>query len=90
VYNELVAGNSYRVNVTLDGEYGARLARLAERARVQEGTLARSLLSSAIDQADPDATNIVQLLDSIDGAWERADRGWQQAREGKTIPLEDL
>lgn len=85
-----MAGSSYRVNVTLDGEYGARLARLAERARVQEGTLARSLLSNAIDQADPDATNIVQLLDSIDGAWERADRGWQQAREGKTIPLEDL
>ena len=25
--------DSYRINVTLDGEYGARLSRLAERAR---------------------------------------------------------
>lgn len=83
-------GQSYRINVTLDGEYGARLSRLAERAHVQEGTLARSLLSSAIEQADPDARNIVELLDGIDGAWERADRGWAEALEGKTRPLEDL
>ena len=81
---------SYRINVTLDGEYGARLSRLAERARVQEGTLARSLLSDAIDQADPNATNIVALLDSIDGAWGRIERGRRQARDGETIPLEDL
>lgn len=85
-----MASDSYRVNVTLDGEYGARLARLAERARVQEGTLARSLLSNAIDQADPDATNIVQLLDSIDGAWEDIERGRRQADAGETIPLEEL
>ena len=85
-----MAGESYRINVTLDGEYGARLSRLAERARVQEGTLARSLLSDAIDRADPNATNIVALLDSIDGAWERIERGRRQARDGETIPLEDL
>jgi hypothetical protein len=85
-----MAGESYRINVTLDGEYGARLARLAQRARVQEGTLARSLLSDAIDQADPNATNIVQLLDSIDGAWERIERGRRQAEAGETIPLDEL
>lgn len=85
-----MAGESYRINVTLDDEYGARLSRLAERARVQEGTLARSLLSDAIDQADPNASNIVELLDSIDGAWDRIERGRQQARDGETIPLEDL
>jgi len=85
-----MASESYRLNVTLDGEYGARLSRLAQRAHVQEGTLARSLLSTAIDQADPDASNIVELLDGIDGAWERIDRGRRQAREGKTIALEDL
>lgn len=85
-----MAGESYRINVTLDGEYGARLSRLAERARVQEGTLARSLLSDAIDQADPNASNIVELLDSIDGAWARIERGRRQARDGETIPLEDL
>ncbi len=85
-----MARGSYRINVTLDGEYGARLTRLAERAHVQEGTLARSLLSTAIDQADPDATHIVELLDSIDGAWERVERGMQDAREGRTIPLDEL
>jgi hypothetical protein len=43
-----------RLNVTLDAEHAARLARLAERTHVHEGTLARSLLSSATDDADPD------------------------------------
>ena len=86
----MVAGESYRINVTLDGEYGARLTRLAQRAHVQEGTLARSLLSTAIDQADPNATNIVELLDGIDGAWDRVKRGMQDAREGRTIPLDEL
>jgi predicted transcriptional regulator len=81
---------TYRINVTLDDEYGARLSRLAQRARVQEGTLARSLLSEAIDQADPNATNIVQLLDSIDGAWEDAQAGLAEARAGKTVDLDEL
>ncbi len=90
VYATRVSAESYRLNVTLDPEYGAKLSRLAQRAHVQEGTLARSLLSDAIDQADPDASNIVQLLDGIDGAWDRIERGRQQAREGKTIPLDDL
>lgn len=86
----VVAGESYRINVTLNSEYGARLSRLAQRAHVQEGTLARSLLSSAIEQADPDASNIVELLDGIDGAWEDAELGRRQARDGDTIPLDDL
>lgn len=90
MYRLGVASDSYRVNITLDGEYGARLARLAARARVQEGTLARSLLSNAIDQADPNASNIVELLDGIDGAWDRIERGRKQARDGETIPLEDV
>ncbi len=50
-----------RINVTLDPEYAQKLARLAERTHVQEGTLARSLLSSALDQADPDARDIAAL-----------------------------
>ena len=83
-------GETYRINVTLDGEVGARLSRLAKRAHVQEGTLARSLLSDAIDAADPDSRNIVELLDSIDGAWDRIDRGLRQAEAGETIPLEEL
>src|SRR3954447_16884309 len=34
-----------RINVTLDAEYASKLSRLAERMHVQEGTLAKSLLS---------------------------------------------
>ena len=45
---------STRLNVTLDSEHAAKLSMLAERTHVQEGTLARSLLSSALDEADPD------------------------------------
>jgi hypothetical protein len=45
-------GASHRLNVTLDQEQSARLARLAERTHVQEGTLARSLLAMAIEDAD--------------------------------------
>jgi hypothetical protein len=39
------------LDVTLDGEYAAKLARLAEQKHIPLGTLARSLLSRAIDDA---------------------------------------
>lgn len=73
------------MNVTLDDEYAAKLARLAERTHVQERTLARSLLSHAIDEADVDPNNVVQLLDGISGAFERAHLGLKQARSGRTF-----
>jgi hypothetical protein len=79
-----------RLNVTLDGVHAAKLARLAERTHTQEGTLARSLLSHAIDEADADARHVVELLDGIPGAYERAQLGLEQARSNKTIPLNDL
>jgi hypothetical protein len=79
-----------RLNVTLDPEHAARLARLAERTHVQEGTLARSLLSTAIEDADPDARNVATLLDGIPGAYERARLGLERARAGETISLDDL
>ncbi len=79
-----------RLNVTLDEEHAARLAQLAERTHVQEGTLARSLLSMAIEQADPNAGNVVAVLDGIPGAYERAQLGLGHARSGKTIALDDL
>ncbi len=79
-----------RLNVTLDPERAAKLALLAERTRTQEGTLARSLLSHAIDEADIDARHVVDLLDGIPGAFERAQLGLDQARSGKTIDLDEL
>ena len=79
-----------RLNITLDDEPAAKLARLAERMHVQPGTVARSLLSSALDDADPDAGNVVELLDGISGAYERAQLGLKQAEAGETVPLDEL
>jgi hypothetical protein len=78
------------LNVTLDPERAAKLALLAERTHTQEGTLARSLLSQAIDEADVDARHMVELLDGIPGAFERAQLGLEQARAGKTISVDEL
>lgn len=85
-----MAAESARLNVTLDAEHAAKLARLAGQTNTQEGTLARSLLSRAIDDADVDARHIVELLDATPGAYERAQLGLAQARSGRTIPLDDL
>ena len=79
-----------RINVSLDDEYADKLSRLAERMHVQEGTLAKSLLSTALDGADPDAAHIVDLLDTTPGAYERTQEGLAQARRGEGIPLDEL
>jgi hypothetical protein len=79
-----------RLNITLDPEQGAKLARLAERMHLQPGTLARSLLTSALDEADPDARNVVELLDGIPRAFERAELGLRQAHAGDTVSLDEL
>jgi predicted transcriptional regulator len=88
VYTQHVA--AHRINVSLDPEYSEKLSRLAERMHVQEGTLAKSLLSSALDGADPDADHIVELLNAIPGAYERAQEGIAQARRGEGVPLDEL
>lgn len=85
-----MAGESYRLNVTLDGQHAAKLRRLAERTHAQEGTIARSLLSTALDEADPDARHVAELLDGIPGAYERAQLGLEQAHAKNTISLDDL
>jgi hypothetical protein len=79
-----------RLNITLDAERAAKLERLAKRVHVNEGTLARSMLSSAIDDSDPDADSVVAVLEGIDGAWERARLARQQVAAGETIELGDL
>lgn len=79
-----------RINVTLDAERAEKLARLADRVHIQEGTLARSLLSQAIDEAGPDGRTVTEILDAIPGAFARTQRGWREAKAGKGIPLEDL
>ena len=79
-----------RVNVQLDDEHAARLYALASRTYVQPGTLARSLLSTALDQIDPDAPSITALLDSIPDAWDRVQRGAADAEADRVVPLDQL
>ena len=71
---------------------GYRLARraLARLAGVLEATLARSLLSKAIEDADPDASSTTAILDGIPGAYERAIQSLERAHAGKSIALDDL
>ena len=90
VYPTAMAERNRRINVTLEPDYARKLTSLAERTHVQEGTLARSLLSSALDEADPDASRITEILDGIPGAWERAQDSIEQARRGETVPLSEL
>jgi hypothetical protein len=82
--------NTNRVNVTLDDAHAEKLRRLAERTHVNEGTIARSLLTTALDGADPDPRNVTALLDRIPGAFERAELGLAQVRAGEGKPLGEL
>ena len=79
-----------RINVDLEPGYARKLSNLAERMHVQEDALAGSLLSGALDEADPDASRITEILDGIPGAWERAQESIEQARRGETVPLSEL
>ncbi len=85
-----MAAKIHRVNVVLDEERALKLRRLAERTHTNAGTLARSLLSTALDEVDPDPANVTALLDGIDGAWKRAQEGLADAEAGRVVPLQDL
>lgn len=79
-----------RVNVTLDEPHAEKLAQLAARAHIQEGTLARSLLSTALDEIAPDASRLTEILEATPGAWEKTQIGLKQAERGEGTPLDDL
>jgi hypothetical protein len=85
-----MASSSNRVNIVLDDTRALNLRRLAERTNTNPGTIARSLLSTALDEADPDPRTITDLLDGIDGAWDDAMVGRAEVRSGAGIPLDDL
>jgi predicted transcriptional regulator len=79
-----------RFNIQLDDARASKLRELAERTHVNPGTIARSLLSQALDDADPTPASVVALLDSIPGALDKAREGVRQVRSGKGIPLDEL
>lgn len=76
--------------MVLGQEAATKLRRLAERTHTNPGTIARSLLTTAIEEADPDARTVTALLDAIPGAFNRAERGLQEASSGQGIPLDEL
>ncbi|MEJ7793542.1 MAG: hypothetical protein WKF65_16375 [Gaiellaceae bacterium] len=63
---------AFCLNITLDEAHSAKLTRLAEQTHVQEGTLARSLIAYALDEAEADPRHVADLLDTLPGAPERA------------------
>lgn len=81
---------SRRLNVTLDPEHAEKLSRLAERSHVADGTLARSLLATAIDDADPDAATITEILEGIPGALEAVEHAEAQFEQGRYVTLDEL
>jgi hypothetical protein len=85
-----MAKQECRINFTLEPDYARKLAGLAERTQVPEEKLATTLLTSALDAADPDAAHISETLDGIPGAWERAQEGLAQAARGEGTPLDEL
>ncbi len=81
-----------RLNLTIDDEHAERLTRLAEAAHVQPGTLARSLLLTALDRS-ADASEprgLLEILESIPGAAERVATGRAELAQGEGIRLADL
>ena len=85
-----MGGRAQRVNIVLDEERAVKLRRLSERTHTNPGTLARSLLSTALDEADPDPRSVTDLLDRIPGAWEDVMAGQEDIRSGRYIRLEDF
>lgn len=79
-----------RFNVQLDERHARKLRSLAERTHINPGTLARSLLSTALDEVEPDAATVVAMLDSIPGAFERAQQGLREIRAGEGISLDEF
>ena len=63
---------------------------MAEQSHAAEGTLARSLLSRAIDEADVDGRTMVEVLNGIPGARESIARGRDQFARGEGTPLDEL
>jgi hypothetical protein len=60
-----------RINVVLDDSHAAKLHEIAARMYVQPGTIARSLLSTAIDQVDTEATTIYSTRSQAHGSGPR-------------------
>lgn len=81
---------SSRLNLLLDEEHTIKLSRVAERLYLQPGTAGRSLLYTILDQIEPDAVTITNLLEAVPGAWGRAQQGLADVAAGRVVELADL
>ena len=79
-----------RLNISLDEQRAAKLGRLAARAEVPDGTMARSMLSTAIDEADPDPGSVTDILEGIPGLVDRVRSAEGQVEGGAVTDLDDL
>lgn len=79
-----------QITLTLDPVYAEKLGALAGRENVPQDAMARSLLTTALDEADPDPRRVADILDGIPGAWDRIEEGRQQVEAGEGIPLDEL
>lgn len=82
--------HAHPLRVVLDDDQDARLTRMAERIAVDRDALAGSLLASVLDGAETDGGELTRVLDSIPGAWGRAESGRAQGITGETTPLDQL
>ena len=55
-----------------------------------DGTLARSLLAAAIDDADPDAGSVTDILEGIPGLTSRLTEAEDQVEAGAVTDLRHL
>jgi hypothetical protein len=85
-----MARPAHRLNITLDAENAVALKRLAERLHAPEETLAGSLLSMAIEDADSENCDVAAVLDGIPDAYERAQLGLDHGVRGETVGLDEL
>ena len=79
-----------RLVISLEPTTAARLTLLARRMDSDESELAEMLLADAIDATDVSPAAVEQLLDSTQGALDRAQLGLRQARSGQTIRADEL
>lgn len=82
--------HAHPLRVVLDDDHDARLTRMAERISVDRDALAGSLLASVLDGVETDAGEVTKVLESIPGAWERAELGRRQGAAGEATPLDEL
>lgn len=75
---------------TLDDDRAVKSAAMASRLHADQDILASSLLGAAVDEGSSGVATIPSLVDGIDGAHARIERGLGEAARGDVIPLKNL